>query len=72
MISPSEIVDEIKIIQTILDQVEVRRAPNVQALAVVYERLDQLKINISNVINEIQNGTDKESEIDGENDTNSA
>ena len=72
MISPGDLLKGIQTVQTLLNQIEVRGIANAKALSISYEYLNSISEELRKTLEEIQNGTDKESDIDGENDTSSA
>ena len=72
MVTQNEILGRIENIQLVLDKIEVRGIPNAQAIAVSYEQCNQLKRQIRDLFEQIQNGSKNEQEdgeIDAGNDT---
>ena len=70
--SVNDIINRIENIQLILDKMEIRGVQNAQILTVSYEQCNQLKQQIKDLFEEIQNVSKNEpedGEIDAGNDT---
>lgn len=72
MITIMEIAKEIAKVRDVVDQIEVSGRNNAAKIAVAYDTCNSLIDSLNKAAQEIQNGTQKVSEENGESDTGTA